>query len=270
MRRLMAPLDHIAGFLLDMDGTLLLGGRPLPGAVDLLAAIRRRGAPMLVLTNNSSDRGEAFHATMVAAGLEVELDEVFTSGDATCAHLLNQTRHRRVFLLGTPPLRSLFRDRGFELASVGERADAVVVGFDTTLDYAGLRHACTLLLGGADYFATHPDATCITPDGLIPDVGAILAAIRTVTARSPFVVGKPEAPMVAAALARLGTDPHETLLVGDQLDTDMTMAGRAGLYSVLTLTGETDEAKARAFHPRPDRIVAGVGELAALLEAGGA
>ena len=72
--------------------------------------------------------------------------------------------------------------------------------------------------------------------------------------------------MVAAALGRLGTAPHETLLVGDQLDTDMTMAGRAGLYSVLTLTGETDEVEARAFHPRPDRIVAGVGELAALLE----
>jgi HAD superfamily hydrolase (TIGR01450 family) len=261
----MPSLDHIAGFLLDMDGTLLIGGKPLPGAAEVLAAIRRRGAPLLVLTNNSSDRREAFHAKLENAGLKADLDEVFTSGDATCDHLLNETAHRRVFLLGTQALRSLFVESGIELAAVGEPADAVVVAFDLTLDYAGLRNACTLLLGGADYFATHPDATCITPDGLIPDVGAIIAAIETVTGRNPFVVGKPERPMVDAALGRLGTTAEQTLLVGDQLDTDMTMAARAGLFSVLTLTGETDAAQARAFDPAPSLIVAGVHELAALL-----
>lgn len=261
----MTSLDQIDGFLMDMDGTLLIGGKVLPGAAELLAAVRRRGAPLLVLTNNSSDRREAFHGKLTAAGLEVTLDEVFTSGDATCDHLWNASTHRRLFVLGTPALKEQFARRGFAVTAVGEPADAVVAAFDLTLDYAGLRHACTLLLGGADYFATHPDATCITPDGLIPDVGAIVAAIETVTRRRPFVVGKPEAPMVAAALARLGTIAGRTLLVGDQLDTDMTMAARAGLFSVLTLTGETDSARAAAFRPAPDLIVAGVHELAALL-----
>ena len=261
----MTSLDHIDGFLMDMDGTLLIGGKPLPGAVELLAAVRRRGAPLLVLTNNSSDRRETFHAKLTSAGLEVGLEEVFTSGDATCDHLLTETVHRRVFLLGTPALQDLFRHRGFELAGVGEPADAVVAAFDLTLDYAGLSHACTLLMDGADYFATHPDATCITPQGLIPDVGAIIAAIRTVTGRSPFVVGKPEAPMVAAALGRLDTVAERTLLVGDQLDTDMTMAGRSGLFAVLTLSGETDRTRADAFDPAPDLIIEGVHELASLL-----
>jgi len=258
-------LDHIRGFLCDMDGTLLIGGSALPGAADLLAAIRRRGAPLLVLTNNSSDRRGSFHARLSAAGLDVAPDEVYTSGDATCDHLLAHTAHRRVFLLGTPALQAEFAARGFALARVGEPAPAVVAAFDLTLDYDKLRHACTLLLGGADYYATHPDATCITPGGLIPDVGALIAAIRTTTGRSPFVVGKPEAPMVQAALARLGVDASETLLVGDQLDTDMTMAARAGLYAVLVLTGETSEDRARAFEPAPRLILPGVDRLAALL-----
>ncbi len=261
----MGALDHIDGFLMDMDGTLLIGGEVLPGAVDLISKVRGRGAPLLILTNNSSDRRETFHAKLVAAGLRVDLEEVFTSGDATCDHLLDQTPHRRVFLLGTPALADLFRERGFELAEVGAPADAVIAAFDLTLDYAGLRHACTLLLNGADYFATHPDATCITPEGLIPDVGAIIAAIGTVTGRAPFIVGKPETPMVAAALSRLGTTADRTLLVGDQLDTDMTMAGRAGLYAVLTLTGETTRERALAFEPAPNLVVDGVHELAAML-----
>lgn len=245
-----------------MDGTILLGEEALPGARSLLRAIRRRGAPMLVLSNNSSDRPESFHRRLVAAGLEVAGHEVLTSGDACCDHLRAETPHRRIFLLGTPALRSLFVERGFELAEIGQDAPAVVVGFDKTLTYAGLEHACLLLAAGVDYYATHPDFTCITPRGLIPDAGAITAAIETVTHRRPLVVGKPEAPMVRAALGRLGTKPGETLLVGDQCDTDVPMGKRNGLLTVLVLSGETSPERARTARPQPDLILPDVAALA--------
>jgi len=258
-------LGEIRGFLTDMDGTLVIGKAALPGAHDFLREVRRRDAPLLVLSNNSSDRRESFHGRLVAAGLEVALDEVLTSGDACCDHLLAETGHRRIFLLGTPALRSLFVERGLELAEVGEEAPAVVVAFDKTLTYAGLEHACLLLHDGADFFATHPDFTCITPRGLIPDAGAILAAIESVTHRQPIVIGKPEAPMVRAALGRLGTEAHETLLVGDQCDTDVPMGIDNGLYTVLVLSGETSESRAASVRPRPDLVLPGVAALAARL-----
>ncbi len=258
----MPDLQTIRGFLIDMDGTIVIGRRALPGARRLLAEVRSRGAPLLVLSNNSSERRETFHERLVAAGLEVGLEEVLTSGDAACDHLLATTPHRRVFLLGTPALRSLFSARGFELAAVDEEAPAVVVAFDKTLTYAGLRHACRLLFDGADYFATHPDFTCITPEGLIPDAGAILAAIGSVTHREPVIIGKPETPMVQAALARLGTRAEETLLVGDQCDTDVPMGVRHGLLTVLVLSGETSAERARHVEPQPHLILSGVGDLA--------
>jgi HAD superfamily hydrolase (TIGR01450 family) len=254
----------IRGFLLDMDGTLLVGGRPLPGATELMEAIRRRGASLLVLTNNSSDRVEAFHDRLLAAGLDISPKEILSSGEATSDHLLHRTPHRRILLLGTPPLEASFEEAGLELAGPGEDAPAVVVAFDKTLTYARLEHACHLLQAGADYFATHPDVTCITPDGLIPDTGAIIAAIETVTGRTPFVIGKPERPMIDAALARLGTSAAETVLVGDQLDTDMVMAHSSGLFSVLTLTGETSAARAQAADPPPDLIINSVADLVPL------
>jgi ribonucleotide monophosphatase NagD (HAD superfamily) len=138
------------------------------------------------------------------------------------------------------------------------------VGFDKTLTYARLERACLLLAGGCPYFATHPDFTCITDRGLIPDTGAILAAIESVVHRRPKVLGKPMPEMVSAGLARLGPDarPESTAIIGDQLDTDMTMAASAGLVGILVLSGETSIARLEAQDEvRPDLVVASVAEL---------
>ena len=260
-----ARIDHIKGFLLDMDGTLLLGEHILPGALHLLRGIRARHAPLLVLTNNSSEQKQTFIDRLANAGLEVANDEVLTSGDAAIEFLTARGSQGPLFILGTPALRSAFSAAGFDLAEVGEPADTVVLGFDKSLCYERLSHACLLLAEGADYVSTHPDNTCITPEGLIPDAGAIAAAIAATTGRWPTVVGKPEPTMVEAALRRLGCSREETLLVGDQLDTDITMGVRAGIYVVLTLTGETDRRRLSASELQPDAVVENVGELARLL-----
>jgi HAD superfamily hydrolase (TIGR01450 family) len=178
--------------------------------------------------------------------------------------LLRETPCRRPFLLGTPALEEEFADAGLPVER--RDPDCVVVGFDKGLTYEKLSRACLLLAGGLPYFATHADLTCITTEGLIPDVGAFLAAIRAVTGRLPKVLGNPEPEMVAAALERLGCPARNTAMVGDQLDTDMTMAERAGLIGVLVLSGETSRARLDAqSQVHPGLVVSGVAELLELL-----
>jgi len=260
-------LADIKAFITDMDGTLYVSDHVIPGAVEFIALLRERGYPFLFLTNNSSARAVTFRDRLRRLGIPAESEEILTSGAATAHYLLQATSHRRIFLVGTPALREEFIEAGFTLADQGA-ADAVVLGFDKTLTYERLKRACLLVAESAPYYATHPDFTCITDEGLIPDAGAFIEAIRSVTGRVPHIIGKPQAEIVEAALAKVGHPAEVTAMVGDQLDTDMTMANRAGLYGILVFTGETskrDAAKNRVI--TPDLLCSSVARLAERIRA---
>lgn len=255
------------GFLLDMDGTIYVDEQLVPGAIELLRHLDATGRRYLFVTNNSSARAADYQARLERLGITVPRAQVMTSGDATIGHLLACTPHRSAFVLGTPGLVDEFAAAGIDTDA--EDPDCVVVGFDKTLTFAKLERACALLFAGKPYYATHPDRTCITSRGLIPDIAAIIAACEAVTRRLPEVIGKPEAPIVAAALRLLGTTAADTAMVGDQLDTDMAMARRSGLCAALVMSGETTAAKLAAWpeHERPRLRFADVGELLRGLQA---
>ncbi|MFH2007905.1 MAG: HAD-IIA family hydrolase [bacterium] len=254
-------LSDIKAFITDMDGTLYVSDHLIPGAAEFISLLRERNYPFLFLTNNSSARAVTFRDRLRRLGIPAENEEILTSGAATAHHLKTATSHQRIFLMGTPALREEFEESGFTLADEGA-ADCVVIGFDKTLTYERLKRACLLVADGAPYYATHPDHTCITDEGLIPDTGSFIAAIETVTNRTPKIIGKPEREMVEAALARVGHPASNTAMVGDQLDTDMTMAQRAGLFGVLVFTGETSREKAAGqSEVVPDLALGSVAEL---------
>lgn len=253
------------GFLLDMDGTIYVDEKLVPGALEFIRHLDATGRRYLFVTNNSSARAADYQARLARLGIEVPRAQVMTSGDATIGHLLACTPHRSAYVVGTPGLVEEFAAAGIDTEAADP--DCVVVGFDRTLTFAKLERACTLLFAGKPYFATHPDRTCITARGLIPDIAAIIAACEAVTGRTPKVIGKPEREIVDAALRVLGTAAEDTAMVGDQLDTDMTMAGRAGLCAVLVMSGETTPAKLAAWpeRERPTLRLRDVSELHALL-----
>lgn len=261
----LARLRACRGFLLDMDGTIYVDEELVPGALDFIRYLDASGRRYLFLTNNSSARGADYQARLARLGIEVPRVQVMTSGDATIGHLLDCTPHRSAYVVGTPGLVAEFVAAGIDTEAVDP--DCVVLGFDRTLTFAKLERACELLFAGKPYFATHPDKTCITARGLIPDIAAIIAACEAVTGRTPKIIGKPEREIVDAALRRLGTSAADTAMVGDQLDTDMTMARRVGLSAVLVMSGETSPARLAAWpeHERPALRVRDVSELHALL-----
>jgi HAD superfamily hydrolase (TIGR01450 family) len=262
----MTALDRLRAaraFLLDMDGTVYVDERLCPGAAELIAGLRARGLPLAFLTNNSSARGEDYRARLARLGVSAARAEIHTSGDATIAHLATATALRRPYVVGTPALHEDFRAAGLEPDPADP--DCLVVGFDTTLTYAKLERATALLFAGLPYFATHPDRTCITRRGLIPDVAAIIGALAAVTGRQPEILGKPDPRMALSALARCGVAVSDAVLVGDQLDTDMALAQGAGLLDVLVLSGETGAAALDAAPRRPTLVARDAGEIHAWL-----
>ena len=251
--------DGVRGLLLDLDGTLYMGERPIPGAARFVQDARAAGRRLLFLTNNSSRSAADWAAKLGRLGFNATADEVFSSGRATALYLARTAPGKRVYLLGTDALRGELAEQGVACADDG--AEIVVVGFDTGLTYARLTRACRYLLDGLPFIATHPDRVCPTEDGPIPDAGSFLALIEAATGRRPdVIIGKPNQPLIDGALERLRLRPQEVAMVGDRLYTDMAMARAAGLTAVLVLSGETTPAMLERLAPeaRPDIVIASV------------
>jgi 4-nitrophenyl phosphatase len=260
-------VNGLAGFILDMDGTLYLGNLLLPGATELLTLLQVRRIPFLYLTNNSSSDATMYAQKLRHLGLPASPEHILTSGAATSAWLRVHFPQARLFVLGTPSLQAEFASAGFQV--VEDTPDLVVLGFDTTLTYTRLAQACTFIRRGVPWIATHPDINCPVPGGFIPDAGAIAAAIVASTGVPPqVVIGKPHPYIFQEALTRLGTPPAVTAMVGDRLYTDIVGARRAGLVAILVLSGETTLADLETATTQPDLIFPSVRELAQALDEG--
>lgn len=264
-------LARVRGYLVDMDGTLYIsGGTALPGAVGFIRAIEAAGRRRVVLTNNSSRDGQVYVDRLGKLGLVFERDDVLTSGDAAAAWLARETPLRRPFVLGTAALADACARAGLSPTGFDGEPDCVLLGYDLELTYRRLADACLLVARGLPYYATHLDLTCIDVVGLLPDAGAMAAAIAATTGgKWPTVLGKPTTAMLDAGLAKLGCGRDEVLVIGDQLDTDIPLGLDHGVTCALVLTGETSRARLLASGLAPDLVAANVGEVhAALVEAG--
>ncbi len=246
-------LAHVRCFLMDMDGTVNLGNRLLPGARAFFDLLPQQSRDFLFLTNNSSRHGRHYAAKLLGLGLPVPEHKVFTSGEAT-ARMLRTTRPQSsVFLMGTPELRQEFSARGVRLDD--ENPDLVVLGFDTTLTYPRLWRMCDLVRAGLPYIATHADLNCPTETGYMPDVGAMIALVKTSTGREPdLIVGKPNRMIVDAAAERLGLPLGALAMIGDRLYTDIALGQSSGILTVLVLSGEATRDDLARSPYQPDYV----------------
>ncbi|GAB4573937.1 MAG: HAD-IIA family hydrolase [Anaerolineae bacterium] len=260
----MRDLTEISGFLLDMDGTLYLSNRLLPGAADFVTYLEESGTPYLLLTNNSSRSSMAYVQKLARLGLTVPPERILTSGSATAQYLRDETPYRRPALFGTPELVEEFEAFGF--AVVFDEPDAVVLGFDTTLTYERLTRLCDLVRAGLPYIATHPDFNCPVEGGFIPDIGATIAFVEASTGRRPdVIIGKPSRTILEMAAARMGLPLEGLCMVGDRMYTDIAMGRDAPIQTVLVLSGETRLADLEGSPYLPDHVYPGVGDLLAAL-----
>lgn len=261
------PIDAIRNLIVDMDGVLWRGDQPLPGMSRFFETVRRLGIKFTLVTNNASKSGEEYLAKLSRFGIQVALDEVLTSPQATAAYLARHAPEARVFVIGEPGLAAELRAKGLQVVNdQPERATHVVVGWDRTLTYDKLAEACLLIRRGATFIGTNPDVTYPSERGIVPGNGATLAALRVSTDVEPIIIGKPQPEMMLQAMARMGGSPENTAVVGDRLDTDILGGQNAGLTTLLVLTGVTSLEEARDGAIRPDYIFQDIGAVAEALQ----
>jgi HAD superfamily hydrolase (TIGR01457 family) len=254
-------LTKVRCFLLDMDGTFYLGEQLLAGAVKFIDLLPQLGCDYLFLTNNSSKDSQQYAEKFARLGLPISRDKIMTSGQATAMHLQHQIPGARVYVVGTEPLESEFRERGFVLTD--ETPDFAVLGFDTTLTYAKMWKLCDLVRAGVRYIATHPDYNCPTETGFMPDIGAMIAFVKASTGREQdLIVGKPNALIVEQAAEQKGVPISGMCMIGDRLYTDIALGATTGIPTILVLSGETQEAEVANSPYQPTYVFQNIGEIA--------
>lgn len=230
--------SKIQCFALDMDGTFYLGDTLIPGALEFIEKVKNTQRKFVFLTNNSSKNREDYIRKLRRMGLEVPIEAIVSSGQATIRYLLREYSGKSVFLLGNAALEDEFKEAGISLCKDGE---IVVTAFDTSLDYEKMCIACGLVRRGHPYIATHPDFNCPTEDGFIPDIGAIHAFIHASTGRMPDeIIGKPYKEIMNCAMDQVGCKASEMAMVGDRMYTDIALTAQVpGLTGILVLSGES-------------------------------
>jgi 4-nitrophenyl phosphatase len=223
-----------------MDGVLMRGSAPLPGVPELFSVLRSRSISVVVASNNSTPTIEQLLERIDRAGARVDPKEILTSSHATADYLRSQMPDGgRVFVVGEAGLLTALIEAGYEIAEDHQAVKAVVVGMCRGLTWDMLVQATLAIRAGARFIGTNPDRTFPSEIGIIPGAGSILAALEAASETEPVIIGKPEPHLFRAALARLGTRPDETAVVGDRLETDILGGLNAGLTTILLLTGVT-------------------------------
>jgi NagD protein len=250
------------GFIVDLDGTVYLGERLLPGAGVALAALRSAGRRVCFLSNKPIQTRGDYAAKLTRLGVPTAVDDVINSSYVLARYLAREAPGARCFVIGEPPLVEELRQAG--LAPVdGPTVDYVVVAFDRTFDYRKLDVALQAVTRhGARLVGTNPDRTCPVEGGEIPDAAGMIGAVEGVTGRRVDpIVGKPSRITLEVALDRLGLPAADCAVVGDRLETDIAMGKAAGLATVLVLTGITRPGDAAIARWEPDHVLDSLADL---------
>jgi glycerol-1-phosphatase len=260
------PLDSVYDVaLLDLDGTVYLGGAAIPGAAEALRKADAAGMRLAYVTNNAFRTPAAIASLLTGFGVPAAPGDVVTSAQAAARMLADRLpAGAKVLAIGGAGLRMALRERGLRPVSTAiERPQAVVQGYSPDVDYSILAEGGLAVAAGAPFVASNADVTLPSRRGRQPGNGSLLQVIATATGVQPVVAGKPEPPLHHESVLRTGA--QRPLVVGDRLDTDIEGAQRVGADSLLVLTGVTGPAEAILAPPqqRPTYLAE---DLAGLLE----
>ena len=268
-----APSTAPKGFMFDLDGTLILSNRKLgsyqviPGAVEVLQELERRGTPFLAMTNGSAYPAARQGPRLREVGLPIADEHLFTP-NSVAGKVFTDRGHKMVLVLGTPGVVEALEGHGVPCCVAGDaaaqRADAVYVAWHPECTMEHIHVAAGRVLEGAAFYTASDVPFFATQEG--PAFGyrcAINGAIQRVTGREPEVTGKPSQLAMDFVSAELGLAPAEIAVIGDDPKVEMEMARAGGAIGVGVTSGTTsrDEWAAQPDERRPDLVIESVGEL---------
>ncbi len=259
----MESIHDLRAFIIDMDGVLWEGDRPMPGLADFFQTLRERRIKFVLATNNASKTPEQYVSKLAGMGVTVAREEILTSAQAAALYLRQKSANgAKVFAIGEDGVRQALAETGFTLTGLYEvDAQFVVCGMDRGLSWDKLATATLNVRAGARFIGTNPDVTFPTERGITHGNGAVLAAIQAATGVAPIIIGKPEPIMYQLAMTRLGVVPAETAAIGDRLETDILGAVRARIRSVFVLSGVSSREQLAGLDYQPTWVMQDIREV---------
>lgn len=247
------------GYVFDLDGTVYLGEALLPGAQAVIGRLRAAGARVIFLSNKPIEPRASYAAKLTRLGMPTPAEDVINSSLVAARYLSAEMPGGRIYVIGERPLVEELLAAGLRMAERPEETDLVLVSLDRGLHYEKLHFAYRAAKAGARVMATNPDLVCPMPGDEIIDAGATIAALEALL-RRPIdgVIGKPSPIMIRTVVDYLGLPPGSCLMVGDRLETDISMGRAAGMATALVLTGVTDRALLERSAIRPDYVLEGL------------
>lgn len=246
-------MKKYSGYLIDLDGTMYRGTEPIQEAVQFVQKLHEKHIPYLFVTNNSSRTPKQVAEKLTQFEIPANEHQVFTTSQATANFIFEQKRDASIYCIGEEGIQSALEQKGFKNAS--EHADFVVIGVDREISYEKYAVACLAIRNGATFISTNGDIAIPTERGLLPGNGALTAVISVSTDTKPIFIGKPESIIMEQALHVLGTKKEETLMVGDNYNTDILAGINAGLDTLLVHTGVTTKEHLQGYPVQPTYVI---------------
>ncbi len=257
-------INNIKCFILDMDGTIYLGNELFDCTLPFLDKVKDSGREFYFFTNNSSKSRNAYIEKLRAMGIEISPDQMMISTHVILRFLAKNHPGKTVYVVGTPSLLKEFEEGGAKM--VEDDPDIVVLGFDTTLNYEKLEKACRFIRHGSIFYGINPDWNCPVENGeFIPDCGSIAKLIQASTGVEAQFFGKPSRHTLDYIIEKTGYKADQIAIVGDRLYTDIAVADKSDVSSILVLTGESSMEDLEESDVKPDMIFDSLEDIRKLL-----
>ena len=256
---MMIDVKEKKGVICDMDGVLYHGNKLLSGAAEFINWLQENEREYLFLTNNSGMTPRELQQKLERLGVHVSEEHFYTSALATAAFLKQQAPGCSAFVIGEAGILNALYDAGITMNDVNP--DYVVVGEGRNYSLETLTKAVNLVLNGAKLIGANSDVSGNIENGIAPACRALIAPIEMATGKKAYFCGKPNALMMRTGLRILGCHSEESVIIGDNMNTDIIAGTESGVDTVLVLSGVTDLEAVKTYAYQPTVILKGVGDI---------
>jgi HAD superfamily hydrolase (TIGR01458 family) len=250
-------MADIKGFLIDLDGVIFNDSVVIEGAREAIGWLQEMEIPFRFLTNTTMKSRDSLCKKLKSFGIEVKNDQIFSAVSAAIAYI-KKSGKQKCHLLLRDDAAGEFHD--FDLRS--ENPDFIVVGdLGEKINFETLHFAFKKLLSGAQLIALQKNRYWISDRGYTMDAGAIVAMLEYASGKKAQVVGKPAAHFYALALADMHLKPEEVVMIGDDLETDVSGAQRMDIRAVLVKTGKFNAEDLEKHPVKPWRVIDSIADI---------
>ena len=249
-------------YLLDLDGTVLLGNNLITGAETTISALKSLGKRVIFISNNSTSSAASYAKKLTSLGIPTENEDIVNSTMVLIKFLNENIPKARLLVIGELDLCNELKENGFDVTDSESNVDAVIASFDRNFKYEKLQAAFDAIENGARFFATNADKYRPIENRAEPDAGAIIAAIEACTGKMCEVnVGKPSHHTVDYIKSKFIDLNDKLIIVGDRPETDVQLAINASVDSALVLSGATNEKNILNVQIKPTYVINSVIDL---------